>query len=132
MAESAFKPNEVQAYVHDRAQDGLRGLAVYDGSSLDVRYARSDIEADVAERFDGIHDAILASQAALDGEDERWSGLGAERASVQIREHAAVLHLRPSEPAGDRRGMLVELDTRVAQSLVDFVASVRRVAFGDL
>lgn len=129
MADATLRPNEVQAYVQDRAQDGLRGLAVYDGADLDVRYARSDLGGTVEERFGAIHEAIRAATAAPD--DERWGTLGPERASIQIRDEAAVMHLRPVGGADSERGMLVELDTRVAQSLAEFVASVRRVAFDE-
>jgi hypothetical protein len=129
MTDEALRPDEVHAYVHDRAQDGLRGVAVYDGGDLDVRYARSDLEAAVEARFEAIHESILASTPTPD--DERWGTLGPERASIQIRDEAAVMHLRPADDAPRRRGMLVELDTRVARSLSEFVASVRRVAFGE-
>jgi hypothetical protein len=129
MADATLRPNEVQAYVYDRAQDGLRGLAVYDGADLDVRYARSDLGDAVEERFGAIHESILAATATPD--DERWGTLGPERASIQIRDEAAVMHLRPTGDDPARRGMLVELDTRVAQSLAEFVASVRRVAFDE-
>jgi len=130
MTSGALRPAEVHAYVRDRAQDGLRGVAVYEGAELDVRYARTDLEAAVEARFEAIHESILATAGAPDG--EHWGTLGAERASIQIRDEAAVMHLRPTE--GDdptRRGMLVELDTRVAQSLAEFVASVREVAFDE-
>jgi hypothetical protein len=129
MADATLRPDEVQAYVHDRAQDGLRGLAVYDGATLDVRYARSDLGEAVDQRFEAIHESILASTATPD--DERWGTLGPERASIQIRDEAAVMHLRPAGGAGRQRGMLVELDTQVARSLAEFVASVRSVAFDE-
>jgi len=129
MVDGSLRPREVQAYVQDRAQDGLRGVAVYDGEELSVEYARSDLGGAVAERFEGIHDAIRAATAAP--EDERWGTLGPERASIQIRDEAAVMHLRPTGDGAVERGMLVELDTRVAQSLAEFVASVRRVAFDE-
>jgi hypothetical protein len=129
MADGSLRPREVQAYVHDRAQDGLRGVAVYDGDDLDVRYARSDLEDDVANRFGAIHESIRATATAP--EDDHWGTLGPERASIQIREEAAVMHLRPTGDTAGQRGMLVELDARVAQSLTEFVASVRRVAFGE-
>lgn len=128
MADATLRPNEVQAYVHDRAQDGLRGLAVYDGADLDVRYARSDLGSGLEQRFAAIHESIRAATATPD--DERWGTLGPERASIQIRDEAAVMHLRPTGTERTR-GMLVELDTRVAQSLAEFVASVRRVAFDE-
>ena len=126
MADATLRPDEVQAYVHDRAQDGLRGLAVYDGADLDVRYARSDLGTAVEERFGAIHDSILAATATPD--DERWGTLGPERVSIQIRDEAAVMHLRPTDDLVGECGMLVELDARVAQSLAEFVASVREVA----
>src|SRR6056297_8487 len=129
MADATLRPTEVQAYVHDRAQDGLRGLAVYDDTDLDVRYARTDLADGVERRLGAIHESILAATATPD--DRCWGTLGAERASIQIRDEAAVMHLRPTDDAGRQRGMLVELDTRVAQSLAEFVASVQRVAFDE-
>lgn len=129
MAEAALNSREVQAYVYDHAQDGLRGVAVYDGEDLDVRYARSDLEGGIPERFSAMHESIRAT-AATSG-DDRWGLLGAERASIQIRDEAAVMHLRPGDSQTKCRGMLVELDRRVAQSLTEFVASVREVAFDE-
>jgi|AntRauMinimDraft_4_1070384.scaffolds.fasta_scaffold00090_40 hypothetical protein len=126
MADATLRPSEVQAYVHDRAQDGLRGLAVYDGADLDVRYARSDLGAAVEERFGAIHESVRAATASPDG--DHWGTLGRERASIQIRDEAAVMHLRPTGD-GSQCGMLVELDARVTQSLAEFLTSVRRVAF---
>lgn len=131
MAGAALNSREVQAYVYDHAQDGLRGVAVYDGDDLDVRYARSDLEDAVAERFGAMHESILATATEPGG--DHWGSLGSERASIQIRDEAAVMHLRPGDcDEQNCRGMLVELDTRVAQSLAEFVASVRRVAFDEV
>ncbi|SEW17365.1 hypothetical protein [Halobacterium jilantaiense] len=128
MASAALNSNEVQAYVYDHAQDGFRGLAVYDGDDLNVRYTRTDIEADVRERLNSVHDCIQsARRAAEDSDGDCWNPLCAGRASIQLWDDAALMHLRPDQSPSVERGILVELDPRVAASCADFVSSVEEI-----
>ncbi|MFC3477714.1 hypothetical protein [Halobacterium litoreum] len=131
MSSASVSPSAVKAYVQERAQDGLRGVAVYRGDVLDVTYVRGDLGDDLRERFADLHASVLAACDDVSETDEQWGTLGLERASIQIRDGAAMMHLKPSASADVRSGVFVELETHVARSCAEFVADVRRVAFSE-
>lgn len=128
MSSAAVSPSAVRSYVQERAQDGLRGLAVYHGEEVDVTYVRDDLGDGPRERFATLHEAVLATR---DDAAEQWDVLGPERASIQIRDGAAMMHLRSATDGGVRFGVFVELEPYVARSCAEFVADVRRVAFAE-
>lgn len=130
MTAGPVSPGAVREYVRERAGDGLRALAVYRGENLDVRYVREDLGDDPRERFADFHAAVLSAYDAPDEMEHCWGVVGPERASLQIREDAAILHVRPAAASQVRAGVLVELDPAGARDSADFLAGARDAALG--
>jgi hypothetical protein len=128
MSAGNVAPAAVREYVRERVGDDLRAVAVYCGENLDVRYVREDLGSDPRERFADFHAAVLSAYDAPEEMAHCWGVVGPERASLQIREAAAILHVRPAAASRVRAGVLVELDPSAARDCAGFMAGARDAA----
>lgn len=106
-------------YLTRRANDAFRGLAYYEGDTVDVVHTREDLgDAEMRERAGAIHRAVRprSEASALDE-------LGAPYATVQMRDKAVILHF----PVTADSGYLVGLEPDVARDLSAFVSDCIRI-----
>lgn len=110
---------ELADYLSRRARDSFRGLARYDGDTVDVLHTREDLgKREMRERARAIHRAVRPR-----GDANALDELGAPYATVQMREDAVILHF----PVSPEAGYLVGLEPDVARDLSGFISDCLRI-----
>lgn len=102
--------------VSDHAGDRFRAAFRYDDSEWDALYVRSDLATE------GLQDAVPAlAERARSYEplvrESDYAPLGTQRASISLHDEAVLIHFNE----GPESGVVVTLDTEVAQNLSKFV-----------
>ncbi|WP_459194155.1 hypothetical protein [Halosimplex sp. J119] len=112
--------------VHNRAGDAFRGAIRYDADEWAVLYLRDDVATEqLRESMGAIIDRARSAESIVP--ESAYDRLGETQATVELHDHAAVLHFR-TEPDS---GVIVSLDRDVAKGLGQFVNSCNAVLDGD-
>ncbi|WP_436928805.1 hypothetical protein [Halosimplex halobium] len=111
--------------VHNRAGDAFRGAVRYDAEGWEALYLRDDVATgDLKQALGPITDRARAEESIVP--PEQYDRLGEAQATVELYDHAAVLHFRE----GAEVGIIVSLDRDVAQGLGQFVNGCNAVLDG--
>jgi len=111
--------------VHNRAGDAFRGAVRYDADGWDALYLRDDVATESLKRaLPTITERACADRSIVP--DDQYDRLGQHHATVELYDHAAVLHFREATDSG----IVVSLDRDVAQGLGQFVNSCTAVLDG--
>ncbi|WP_135362825.1 hypothetical protein [Halosimplex halophilum] len=111
--------------VHSRAGDAFRGAVRYDAEGWEALYLRDDVATgDLKQALGAITDRARADESIVPA--DQYDRLGGTQATVELHDHAAVLHFRE----GAEAGIIVSLDRDVAQGLGQFVNSCNAVLDG--
>jgi hypothetical protein len=104
------------AFVEERAGDTVRVIAELEQPDYTVHYRREDIQRDeVIDRMNRIHGEQTVAWNM--GSDDVLTGVGENRATVEIREEAVIVHLLV-EPA---RRYVIEFEHSAARNLTSFL-----------
>jgi|GEM_PF-893110 len=121
-------PNRYQPLVqlvHNRAGDAFRGAIRYDADGWEALYLRDDVATEALKSaLSAIADRARADESTVP--EAQYDRLGENQATVELYDHAAVLHFRESADSG----IVVSLDRDVAQGLGQFVNSCNAVLDG--
>ncbi|WP_123534547.1 hypothetical protein [Halosimplex salinum] len=114
MPENRYQP--LLQLVHNRAGDSFRGSVRYDADEWSVLYLRDDV---ATERLRDSMPSIVerAREAEPIVPQSTYDTLGETQATVELHDHAALLHFRETPTSG----VIVSLDRDVAQGLGQFV-----------
>lgn len=108
--------------VREQAGERVRAAFAYDADDWTALYVRSDLATDDLEAVvPSLAERARAHEPLVRERD--YPGMGGHRASVSLHEEAVLIHLHE----GDRAGVVITLDTGVAQNLSEFVARCERV-----
>lgn len=103
-------------FLQDRAGNYLRAVGWYEKKTVELGYLRRDLSRDVMQqRLEEVHEHITWSWNPP--ESATIQGLGAKRASLQVREQAVILHL----PINTEKGVVVGLEPEAAGHLTTFI-----------
>jgi len=121
-------PNRYQPLVqlvHNRAGDAFRGAIRYDADGWEALYLRDDVATEALKSaLSAIADRARADESIVP--EAQYDRLGENQATVELYDHAAILHFRESVDSG----IVVSLDRDVAQGLGQFVNSCNAVLDG--
>ena len=108
--------------IREQVGEHFRSAFRYDADSWDALYVRSDLAtADLESAVPGLADRARADEPLIREAD--YPALGSQRASISLHDEAVLIHFYEGASAG----VVLTLDTVVAPSLSEFVASCERV-----
>lgn len=107
-------------FLQDQAGEALRGVAWYRDREAELIYLRDDLD------LEAVQSRVTATHKALTWDlgpptPTELDTLGAELATVSVRESAVLVHL----PVEQRYGVVVGLEPDAVQSVHDFVGACR-------
>jgi len=108
--------------VHGRAGDSVRLVAAYSADDWQALYVRDDLKTEaLRDAVPPLIDRLRKYEPIV--VPELYDRVGPAEATVELHEHAAVVHI----PEGDCRGVVVSLDREVARGLSAFVRNCEDV-----
>jgi len=112
--------------VHSRAGDAFRVAIRYTPDDFEVTYVRDDLAN--AEFRETVGETVERARNYEPISDiSFYRGLGEHEATVEQYENAVVIHFA----RGDERGILISLDSDVAQGLGSFIRECTSVLYGE-